>query len=98
MNNIYKQLPDNMNKEVFETLAQSDNIKIERIISKGQISEPDFWYNQEQNEWVIVLQGEAILSFELSEDVWLKSGDYLNIPAHQKHRVKWTSQDTKLFG
>ncbi len=97
MNNIFKQIPDNLDKEVFEQLIQSEDVKVERIISKGHSTEPDYWYNQEQNEWVIVLQGEAILSFQAGDDIHMKAGDYVNIPAYQKHRVKWTTTDTETI-
>jgi len=55
------------------------------------------WYEQKDSEWVIVLQGEAILSFERKEDVRLKAGDYLNIPASQKHKVSWTKPNEKTI-
>ena len=97
MNNIFKNLPLNLEQEVFETLIQGNHVTIERIVSKGHTSEPDFWYDQQQNEWVMILQGEAILQFELSDDIHMKSGDYLNIPAHQKHRVKWTMPEAETF-
>ena len=97
MTNIFKQLPENLDNEVFEQIIQSDQIKIERIISKGHTSAEGFWYDQKQNEWVMILQGEAILSFESKDDIHMKTGDYLNIPAHQKHRVKWTSSNTETI-
>ena len=88
--NILKNIPTKIPNELFEEILSKNSIKIERIISKGHITPKDEWYNQENNEWVIVLQGEAILSFEDSDDVLLKSGDYINILAHTKHRVSWT--------
>ena len=90
MSNIFRAIPDDLSAEIFEELAESKNIKIERIISKGHSSPDSGWYDQEQNEWVIVLQGEAILAFADKASVTLKAGDYINIPAHQKHKVAWT--------
>jgi len=56
MTNIFKQLPENLDNEVFEQIIQSDQIKIERIISKGHSSAEGYWYDQAQNEWVMILQ------------------------------------------
>lgn len=72
-----------------EVLQQSDNIKIERIVSKGQVSPETGWYDQPQNEWVMVIKGEAVITFEETK-VAMQSGSYINIPAHTKHKVSWT--------
>jgi len=87
MSNIFAALPENLTEEVFETLIDSDKVTIERIISKGHSSPQTGWYDQESNEWVIVLKGEAKLGFENKPDVHLKEGDYINIAAHCRHRV-----------
>jgi cupin 2 domain-containing protein len=91
MNNIYNvptQLPTT---ELFETLLDRDNIVIERIVSQGQTTPPGKWYDQDRHEWVILLQGEAELSYEDNSRIKLSKGDYLFIRAHQKHRVEYTS-------
>jgi len=90
MNNIFSALPDNLEAEVFEKLIDNETVTIERIISKGHSSPENDWYDQESNEWVMVLKGEAILDFEHGEQAHLKAGDYLNIPAHTRHKVTWT--------
>ena len=97
MNNIFEDLPNHLTEEVFETLVDSATVRIERIVSKGHTSPNDGWYDQDQNEWVIVLKGEAILSFEESAEVRLTKGSYINIPAHQKHRVDWTSRQSETI-
>lgn len=79
------------NDEGFEPLLSSHNILIERIISSGQTTPAGQWYDQEKDEWVIPLQGEAELSYEDGSRIMLKKGDYLLIGAHQKHRVEYTS-------
>ena len=95
MNNIFDSIPSDLSSEIFDDLVSSDTVKIERIISKGQTS-PDFgWYDQEQHEWVIIIAGSAIIGFDDKSSVTLKSGDYLNIPAHQKHKVAWTDPDVE---
>ena len=92
--NIFNNIPESIPDEIFETIIESDSIKVERIISKGQSSPPDFWYDQDQNEWVILLKGRAGLLFEGNNTpIELKPGDYHNIPAHTKHRVEWTDPD-----
>ena len=67
--NIFESIPKNLDQEVFELLVQSENVKIERIISKGHTSPETGWHDQEKNEWVIVLKGEAIISFEHGKEV-----------------------------
>ncbi|MDY0327952.1 MAG: cupin domain-containing protein [Arcobacteraceae bacterium] len=94
LKNIFDSLPSLCSKdEEFKILLENKSIKIERIISTGQSSPEDFWYEQSQNEWVIVLDGEAVLSFENDNDIILKKGDFINIPAFKKHRVKSTKPD-----
>jgi len=95
--NIFSQIPTDLKEELFEEIISNDTLKIERIISKGHTTKDFEWYNQKSNEWVIVLKGEAILVFENSNDVRLKEGDYLNIPAHTKHRVSWTEPDVETI-
>lgn len=92
MKNLFKELPVNLENEIFEDIFNSPNLKIERIISNGHFSPDNFWYDQEQNEWVIVLQGNAILEYE-NRTIILEVGDYELIPAHQKHRVASTSNE-----
>lgn len=94
MNNIFKSIPNNLPDELFETLASSDTVKIERIISRGHITPEGEWYDQDQHEWVVLLEGEARLEFaDQTAELWLRKGDYVLIPAHQKHRVSFTSEE-----
>lgn len=96
--NIFKDLPKQINVEFFEDLIHDPNFKLERIISFGQASPKDEWYDQERNEWVILLKGSATLVFEgKSEEIELRPGDHLLIPAHQKHRVSRTDPDEPSF-
>jgi cupin 2 domain-containing protein len=60
--------------------------------SQGHASPGGFWYDQGQHEWVVVLKGAARLRFE-AEIVEMKPGDFMNIPAHERHRVEWTTPD-----
>lgn len=79
--------------ELFETLVNNDKVLIEKVVSSGQITPPDDWYDQEKAEWLIVLQGEGELSYEDGSRIKLTSGDYLYIPAHKRHRVEYTSTE-----
>lgn len=97
-NNIFESLPDTTAEEIFETLLEDGRYKIERIVSEGQATAPDQWYDQDWDEWVVLLQGDAGLLFEGDEaPVVLKPGDYLSIPAHRKHRVEWTARGEKTI-
>ena len=90
LNNLFTGIPDKLDKEFFEVLKQDKHIKIERIVSKGQTSPDKGWYDQPQNEWVIVIKGEAIITFE-DKSVSMKAGSYIDIPANTKHKVSWTN-------
>ena len=91
--NILAEMPSCITEELFTTLLGSDNLRVERIVSYGQASPDGFWFDQDQHEWVIVLKGAARLKFEGEQFVEMKAGDYVNIPAHKKHRVEWTTPD-----
>ncbi|MDZ5724178.1 cupin domain-containing protein [Acetobacterium sp. K1/6] len=88
--NIYKLPGLPSDDEEVAILAQNDRVRIERIISTGQQSN---WYDQEETEYVILLEGRAQLSFGENQTITLEKGDTLLIPPHQKHRVVYTSTD-----
>lgn len=93
LGNIFK-LPDELlPEELFQTLLKNDHILIERVVSTGQVTPSGEWYDQKRDEWLIVLQGEGELSYENGSRIRLSTGDYLFIPAHQKHRVEYTSSE-----
>ena len=83
--------------EHFFDLLKTDTVRIERIVSEGQSSPPDFWYDQDESEWVTVLQGNAVVTVQNNDGTTtphtLNVGDSLYLPAHQKHRVDSTSAD-----
>jgi cupin 2 domain-containing protein len=93
MANFFELPADRPTAELFETLLQQDFLKIERIISTGQTTPVGQWYDQAQDEWVLLLQGIARLSFADRPAQTLQAGDYLYIPAHQRHRVEFTSTE-----
>ena len=77
--------------EVTDTLLRCGGVRIERILSTGQTSPTDFWYDQDEDEWVSVLQGSAALQWDDCSITELAAGDWVLIPAHKKHRVERTS-------
>ena len=95
---LFEGIPDKFSEEFFETLCSGDNVTIERIVSKGHASPEGFWYDQDKNEFVLVAKGRAGLRIEDKDDiVVLAAGDYLNIPAHVRHRVEWTDAGCKTI-
>ena len=90
--NLFTDLPTALPEELTSTLLQAPGVRIERIVSYGHQSPEGFWYDQPDHEWVLVLKGAARIQFEDST-VEMKPGDYLNILAHTKHRVAWTTPD-----
>jgi len=94
MKNIFEEIPGQIPEEIFETIVQASNIKIERIISKGHTTPSKSWYNQNFDEWVLIIQGAAKINFDNhSQPISLTKGSYLWIPAKQKHQVIWTPKD-----
>jgi cupin 2 domain-containing protein len=91
MINIFSSIPEKFNDEIFEDIVKGQYIRIERIVSYGHSSPESGWYDQVENEWVIVLKGSGSLLFENGDKFVLSQGDYLDIPAHTKHKVMWTS-------
>ncbi|WP_428023200.1 cupin domain-containing protein [Arcobacter sp.] len=90
--NIFDNINVDKNNEEFIKILRDKNIRVERIVSNGQISDENFWYDQDENEFVLLLEGEAILEFE-NEEITLKKGDFIDIKSRTKHRIKYTSLD-----
>ena len=88
--NVLAQIPGELPEELFETLLTTPQVRIERIVSHGHASPPNFWYDQEEGEWILLLQGAARLTVD-EQTIELRPGDCLNLPAHQRHRVDWTT-------
>lgn len=92
MKNLFAHLPSKLPRELVEILALGESVRIERIVSLGHASPTGFWYDQDEAEWVLLLQGGARIEFDDGE-LELHPGDCLSIPAHQRHRVTWTTPD-----
>ena len=92
--NVFSDIPEHLPDELFEEILQTESFTLERIVSRGHSTPPGQWYDQEKNEWVMVLKGRAGLSFEGEDEiVVMERGEYIHIPAHQKHRVEWTDPE-----
>jgi cupin 2 domain-containing protein len=95
---IFFSIPDRVPDEMFEDIVHSDAVRIERIISEAHATPEGYWYDQEKSEWVMVLKGSAGLLFEGSDAIIVMGpGDYVDIPAHKKHRVEWTDPSEKTI-
>ena len=92
MFNLLSAVVANHGAEFFETLLKTDSLRIERMVSQGHHSPEGFWYDQLENEWVVLLQGAARLNVS-GEVLEMKSGDSVHLPAHCRHRVEWTTPD-----
>lgn len=98
INNLFNNVPVSFTDEFVDILSENKNVRIERIVSKGHASPENFWYDQDRDEFVILLKGSARLAFKDEQEVVeLKPGDYLHIRAHVKHRVEWTSTKEDTF-
>ena len=103
---IYEDLPSVPRvypQEVFTKLLSTENtggtgmngFSIERIVSTNHTTE---YVSQDEDEWVMLVQGHAKLSCQQSpseEEVIhsLQGGDFLFIPRGTRHRVIETSSD-----
>lgn len=92
--NLFTNVPAGATGETLVTLFENPAVKVERIVSHTHSSPAGFWYDQSDDEWVIVLRGSATLEFASGELVEMNAGDYLAIPRHVKHRVAATSSET----
>ncbi len=96
--NIFGDIPTKLPDELFEEILTGKTFKMERIVSRGHASPDGFWCDQEENEWVILLQGSANLRFAGTEElIILRPGDYVQIPQHDRHRIEWTDPDQETI-
>ncbi|MEZ5303710.1 MAG: cupin domain-containing protein [Verrucomicrobiales bacterium] len=93
--NLLHPLPPAGESEHLEDLLARPGCRVERIVSHGQASTEGFWYDQAEDEWVVITEGGAALEFEdPAGTVWLARGDSLLIPAGCRHRVASTKSPT----
>lgn len=80
-------------EELFEAIIPDNGVLIERIISTGQVTPPNDWFDQERDEWVVLLQGNAKLSWEDGKMLDMGPGEWVFISAHERHRIDYTSKE-----
>ncbi|MDE0825247.1 MAG: cupin domain-containing protein [Akkermansiaceae bacterium] len=94
LGNLLDDLPEDLSEEQFAEVCQlgDGSVRIERIVSHGQASPEGFWYDQDEDEWILILSGAARLRIEdVVEPVNLIPGDSVLLPAHCRHRIDWTT-------
>ena len=95
MNNIFDEIPANVPEEIFAELIHNPNFRVERIVSRGHATPENEWYDQGDNEWILLIAGNAQIEFQTNQRIVnLIPGSFLNIPARSKHRVNWTQKET----
>src|SRR5262245_5668785 len=92
MINLFRDLPPRADEEVFTELLTREGVRIERIVSTGQSTPADKPYDQEHDEWVLLLAGSAGLWIEGEGERDLRPGDHVLIAAHRRHRVTRTAK------
>ncbi len=93
MPNIYNEVPSSIPNEIFNDLITNESVRIERILSQGHSSPEEGWYDQDEHEWVMVIEGKGVIEFEDGRVITLSKGDYINIAAREKHKVVGTAKD-----
>jgi cupin 2 domain-containing protein len=92
--NVRAGIPAQLPEELVEVLARAADVRVERIVSRGHASPPGFWYDQDEDEWVVVVAGAARLAIEgEAEEIALAEGEWIDLPRHVRHRVTWTTPD-----
>lgn len=91
--NLFAGIPATLDAELLDTLVATATVRIERIVSRGHASPESGWYDQDENELVVVLHGRGRLLFDDGTEAALAAGDWIDIPAHRRHRVAWTDPD-----
>lgn len=95
LSNIFRDIPNDLPQELTQDLLRTRQATIERIVSRGHCSAKGFWYDQDRDEWVLLLSGKARIEFKDEPELTqLEPGDHLLIPAHVRHRVAWTEPFT----
>jgi cupin 2 domain-containing protein len=90
---LMAEIPAELPEELITPLVVGRGLRVERIVSRGQVSPPGFWYDQVEHELVLLVAGEARVQMEGEPERTLRPGHWLDIPAHRRHRVTFTTPD-----
>ena len=93
MSNLFANLPVETKDEVFTELLSRPGVRIERIVSNGQYTPVDTPFNQDHDEWVLLLRGSAALWVDGDGEYDLHPGDHMLIAARRTHRVTRTAKN-----
>lgn len=93
--NLFKDIPFELPEELYEDILKTNSFRVMRIVSGNHNSPDGFWYDQDFDEFVLLLKGVAQLKFDDGHITILNPGDYMLIPSHKKHRLEWTSKEEK---
>ena len=92
--NLFAELPKSLPDELIENLVEEPGLRLERIVSAGHVTPAGEWYDQDSDEWVVLLTGAAKLRLQAPEEVLVMvPGDFVKISAQRKHRVDWTDSN-----
>lgn len=98
LDNLFSNIPPSLPEELIEKIIETGSFKLERIVSKGHATPEGEWYDQDRDEWVVLLKGSAALLIEgQAAAALLKPGDHIRLPAHLRHRVEWTDPETETL-
>jgi cupin 2 domain-containing protein len=90
---LHDDIPAALPDELFTVLATGDGVRVERIVSRGHASPPGHWYDQDDDELVVLIRGAARIELADGSEVALGPGDWLDLPRRCRHRVSWTAPD-----
>jgi len=93
VNNLFADIPRELPEELIGEILRTETFRIERIVSRGQVSPPGFWCDQETDEWVLLVKGSASIGFSGGRTIALVPGDHLLIPRHVRHRIERTDPE-----
>ncbi|MFM2415758.1 MAG: hypothetical protein RL385_481 [Pseudomonadota bacterium] len=89
--NMKRGIPPLLPEELFTPLLSAGAVRVERIVSRGHVSPPDFWFDQDEAELVVLLEGHARIEIEGEGELDLSPLDWLDLPARTRHRVTYTA-------
>ena len=85
--------PPESGGETIAELLVAGAARVERVVSRGASSPDGSWYDQDADEFVLLVEGEAVLAFPDASERRMRAGDWAVLPAHCRHRVAWTAPD-----
>jgi len=94
---LFAEVPRELPAELTTVLASGSGARVERIVSRGHATADGEWYEQHEDEWVLIVARAARLELSDGESVELAPGDWVDLPAGLRHRVAWTAPDIETI-